>query len=206
MEALAGGSIGEIVAGGGAVVLSIIALAGMLPAALTAVATIAVGSALFFEGAAVATSYRELLHRVAGGTTEALEFGGGMTAESLGGLAGVALGILALVGVAPTVLLSVAAIVLGAAILLGAGVTGRLNDLQVAQSADETRRLVAREAVAAATGTQVLVGAGALVLGIIAVQGIAAPVLVATAMLSLGASVLFAGSALGGKVIAIRRG
>ncbi len=192
----------ETIGGAGAVVLAILALAGLLPAYLAAIATIAVGAALLFEGAAVAGRYRDLLKRVSENEIQATELGGGVSAESLGGLAGIALGILALLGVAPMALMSVAMIVLGGALLLSAGATSRLNHLQMRKNTSPMAQMVAREAVSTAAGTQVLAGAGAIVLGILAVQGIAALVLVDVAALALGASVLLSGTALGGKMIA----
>lgn len=192
----------ETIGGAGAVVLAILALAGLLPAYLAAIATIAVGAALLFEGAAVAGRYRDLLKRVSENEIQSTELGGGVSAESLGGLAGIALGILALLGVAPMALMSVAMIVLGGALLLSAGATSRLNHLRMGKNASPMAQLVAREAVSTAAGTQVLAGAGAIVLGILAVQGIASLVLVDVAALALGASVLLSGTALGGKMIA----
>jgi len=206
LEFVAGGSVAETVGGAGAVVLAILALAGILPAYLAAIATIAVGAALLFEGAAVAGRYRDLLKRVSENEIEATELGGGVSAEALGGLAGIALGILALLGVAPMALMSVAMIVLGGALLLSAGTTARLNDLHLRRTTSDTVRMIARDAVSTAAGTQVLAGAAGIVLGILALQGLASVVLIDVAALSLGASVLLTGTALGGKMMAALTG
>lgn len=198
VETLAGGSVGEIVGGGGAIILSIVALTGVMASTLTAVAVIALGVSLALEGGSIAATYRELLNRHSG-ISEELELGGGLTAESLGGLAGIALGVLALLGVATQMLLAIAALVLGAAVLLGAGVLARVNDLRMAERTEQARR-IAREAVFAATGTQVLVGIAVMVLAIVAIQGIETLTLVAVGTLCLGVSMSFAGSALGNKL------
>lgn len=199
VQTLAGGSMSEIVGGGGAIVLSIVALTGILPEALTSIAVIALGVALALEGLAVAAGYRELLSLYATGEQEA-ELGGGLTASSLAGLACVALGVLALLGLEVSGLLPIAAIVLGGGVLLGAGVTARLNDLRAARNADPAVQRVAREAIYAATGTEVLVGIAAIVLGIVALQGVMMLTLVAVATLCVGFSIAFAGSAVGSKL------
>lgn len=199
VQSLAGGSVSEMVGGGAAIILSIVALTGVLPVTLTAIGIIALGVALFLEGIAVAAGYRELIN-LRDSAGEEIELGGGLTAESLGGLAGIALGILALLGVDSTSLLAIAAIVLGGAVMLGAGVTARLNDLRVARHADPSAQRVAREAVFAATGTQLLVGIAAIVLGIVALQSETALVLVAVATLCMGFSIEFAGSAISSRL------
>ena len=199
VQSLAGGSISEMAGGGAAIILAIVALTGVMPVTLTAVGIIALGVALFLEGIAVAAGYRQLV-AIHDTTGEEIELGGGLTAESLGGLAAIALGILALLGVDPTSLLAISAIVLGAAVMFGAGVTARLNDLRVARQADPSTQRVAREAVYAASGTQLLVGIAAIVLGIVALQSATALMLVAIATLCMGFSVEFAGSAIGSKL------
>lgn len=203
VEVVAGGSLAETIGGAGAVVLAILALAGILPGYLAAVATIGVGAALLFEGASIATEFQTLRHDVATNRTEASELGGGMTAETLAGLAGVALGILSLLGIAPTTLMAVALIVSGGGLLLGSAATNRLNGLRIRGAVSDTARTVAQASVETASGAQVLVGAGGVVLGILALVGLAPATLIAVGMLSLGASVLFSGSAVGGKMLAI---
>ena len=203
VEVVAGGSLAETIGGAGAVVLAILALAGILPGPLAAVATIGVGAALLFEGASIAAEFQALRLDVVSNRTEASELGGGMTAETLAGLAGVALGILALLGLAPTTLMAVALIVFGGGLLLGSVATARLNDLKIRGEVSDTARTVARASVETASGAQILVGAGGVVLGILALVGLAPATLIAVGMLSLGASVLFSGSAVGGKMLAI---
>jgi hypothetical protein len=104
---------------------------------------------------------------------------GGSLAEAICGIGAVVLaivalaGILALIGIASLTLLSVAAIVFGAALLLGAGATASLNCLIIEHHyrAHEVARRVAGTMVSGATGSQVLVGLAAIVLGIIGLAG-----------------------------------
>jgi hypothetical protein len=203
LELVAGGSMAETIGGAAACVLAIVGLSGILPGYLAAIATVAAGAALFFEGAAIVTRYTELLEETDADRLSATALGSGMSAESLGGLAAIALGVLALVGVTSMTLMSVAVIVLGGALLLGSAATSRLNALRIARAhRDETAWLVAREALAAATGAQVLIGIAAVVLGVLAVIGIAPLILILVGLLASGFSILVSGTAVGSKMLA----
>jgi hypothetical protein len=192
--AITGGSSLEVIGGAGAVVLAIIALAGFLPLYLTSIACIAIGGALLAHGASVAARWNDTISRM-GSTMERTEVAGGLGSEVLGGCAGIVLGILALVGVMPMVLLSVAAIVLGASVLFAAPA-----EPPIARFASDRDRKIGRltfQAVEASSGTMVLAGVGAAVLGILALLRVGPPlVLSVVAMLALGGAVLLAGGAL----------
>ena len=169
---------------------------------MAAIAAILVGIALLFEGGAVGSRFSSLASETSGGRLGTLELGGGMTAEFLGGVAGIVLGILSLMGVYSMVLIPVAAIVFGGALLLGSGVTSRLNDLQIERACDrEETRHVARAAVRSATGIQVLIGLGSVVLGILAVIGIVPMILGLVALLGVGFSNMLSGSAVSGRML-----
>jgi len=188
MEFLAGGSTAEVLGGAAAVVLAILGLAGMLPVYMAAVATIAVGAALFSEAG--------------GGRIEAAEIGGGMTAEITAGLAGVTLGVLALLGAVPMTLIAIAAIVFGGSLLISSGATSRMNEAAVSSGeGNETAKAVAREAVSASAGAQVLIGLGGAVLGILALLNLNPMVLTLVAMLIIGFSILLSGTAIGGRML-----
>lgn len=203
-EVLAGESFGEALAAAGALVLAIIGLAGLYPVQLVSIATIAVSAALVLEGGAVATRFHAILAETAGGKLEASELGGGLSTEILGGAAGVVLGILALLGVVPYTLLGAAAIVLGGSVMLGSMTDVKLNAITVhGAHLSETARAVARNAVRAAAGAQALVGAGAIVLGILALLNNHAVVLTLVAMLALGGALLLAGGAIGARFLAL---
>ncbi len=192
-----GGSIVEMVGGGAAIVLGILGLAGVFPRILAAIATIAAGVGLLSVGSALAARYSEILNgEYAGG--ERVSFGGWITSEVLGGGAAVVLGILALLGLAPVTLMAVAALVLGATLMMSSGSMPRLNSYQMESRGGVTEniRTVTREALYAATGTQLLIGAAVLVLGILVLRGIDPLPLVLISMLAAGAASLLSGSAL----------
>lgn len=202
LEFLGGGSLAESLLGAAAMVLAIVALSGIEVIYLGAIATIAMGAALLFEGAAIAAEYSRLVSSVQGDTMSRMELGGGVTAESLGGIAGVALGVLAVLHVAPMTLLAVAVIVFGGTLIVATGANLRLKDLRLdGRHLDPRAHRTIRAFVAATSGTQVLVGIGAIVLGIIALQGIVPLTMVGVALLGLGAAVLLSGSALGTEML-----
>ena len=202
---LAVGTIAEGIAGIGAIVLSIIGLAGMLSQILLEIATILVGVALFFEGGAITARFSHLL-AMSKGRVDMREFGLGMTTEFLAGIAGVVLGVLALIGIYPLVLVPIAAIVFGATLLLGSGVTARLNSLWALAAEDrEVVREVTREAINASAGVQFLIGLAAIVLGILAIIGFFPLILSLAAMLVVGFSDLLSGTAIMSRITGISR-
>ena len=166
-----------------AMVLAIVGLSHVLPAMVAAVATIIIGAGLLLEGGGAGAQYRQVLSQ---GAAEP----GGMTADFLGGLAGIVLGILALFGIAAGTLLSVAVIIFGASVLLSGAAGSHLNWLfGVEAGAPES----STHRPGSLGGGQVLVGLAAVVLGILAVIGIAQMVLVLVGLLALGAGGLFGG-------------
>lgn len=192
---LTGGSSLELIGGGVAVVLAIVGLAGYLPTYMAAIATIAIGGGLLAHGAAVTARWSDAIRQAGTDRSERIEVGGGMGSEVFGGASGIVLGILALADVRPLVLLPVAAIVLGGAILLGAPAQPEIAKL----APDRDRRFgrLTYEAVEASTGAMVLVGLGAIVLGILALIDVG-PVLtlVMVSMLAVGGALLVTGGAL----------
>lgn len=202
---LISGSVAAGVAGIGAAVLAILGLTGIFPLTLVCVATIAVGVALVFRGFSVAAKFSTLLRETESPTkTQKAELGGGMTAESLGGIAGVALGILALLNVSPMILVSAATIVFGAAVLLGSGVDFRLNTIESAMDGS-TSRILAHEAVALSADLEMMVGIGAITLGILALVGLTPMTLTLVAMLGLGAVDFLSSTTTGGRLIGVLR-
>jgi len=198
-EVVLGGSAAEALVGAGAAILAIIGLANVFPGYMASIATIAVGAALFFQGGALVARYADLAHEAG-----AAEIGGGVSAEVLGGLAGMALGILALLGVLPAVLTPIAIIVFGGALLLDSAATVRLNALSSSHMSTRARELT-RGAIELASGTETLIGIGAVTLGILALVGMAPRTLVLCALLAVGATVLFTGSAVSGRMLSIFR-
>ncbi len=190
------GSLAEAMTGVGTVTVAILALANVLPLAFAAIGTIAVGAGLLFEGAAIAGRFDDLLTEAQRADLAHRFLGRGMAAESVGGVAGVVLGILALLSVDPLVLLPVAMIGFGAAFLFGTGASHDLNQFVLGDRASEERRRLTREAVTVANGGQVLLGLGALTLGILGVLSIAPLTLTLVGLLAVGAAAMLAGTAL----------
>lgn len=210
-KVLAGGSLTELVAGAAAIVLPIVGLAGVLPVSLAAVAFIAIGAALMINGGALGAETPTLLGDFkATGEGARTEFVGGASAEALGGAAVVALGILALVRVAPISLLGVAAVVAGCSMILGAGAGARLGSFRYGTAELSARqRGLLRESVRAASGADVLVGLGGIVLGILVLANAGSVgtlvTLVLVAGLALGGGLFVTGTTTGARMTALLR-
>lgn len=202
-----GGSSSETLAGAAALVLAIVGLAHIQPLFMIAITPIALGAALIFDGAVVGREYSRILARSGNGTIQNVEMGGGISSQIGGGIAAMVLGVLALVNLHPTILTPIAAIVLGATMVFSSGVNARLNALKIETSNDHVMaRRVAQEALTTATGSEVLVGTGAIVLGIVALVGFAPVTLTLVAMLALGSAILLSGSAVIGKMLSVFAG
>jgi hypothetical protein len=203
-KTITGGSTLEIIAGAGAVVLGILGLADVLPTLFVIISIIAVGGGLMLAGGSIAAKYRDLLGSSERRSSSTLaETGGGITAETIGGAAGVALGILALVGIEPATLMSVAIIVLGGALMFGAGATRRLSNVLVETSrAPMHKQRVANESVKGAAAMQVIAGLAAAALGILTLVDIGGQVTLSlVAVIILGGGLLLSGLAVGGKMV-----
>ncbi len=192
----------ESITGAIAVVLAILGLIGVLPGVFAAVSTIAVGVALAVAGSALAAHYARTL----GGNElvyERHEGERGMRMEALASVGGVVLGILALIGVSPITLLAIAAIVLGGALLMVGGSAARVESLSRSQVAAGTRHVPLEHAPYVATGSDLLVGVGAIVLGILGLSGHAPQTLTLIAMLGIGAAVLLNGSTIAARLFGL---
>lgn len=166
----------------GALVLAIIGLAGVLPNLMASIATIVIGADLLAEGCAIGARYR---HRFAQSAVQAhgLQGTGYLAGEFIGGTAGIVLGILALFRADPTPMLAVAVLVFGATLLISGAATR--SQWFVATQAEGAPREVA---AASAPSGHMLVGLGAVVLGILAVIGLVPMTLILVGLLSLGAA------------------
>jgi hypothetical protein len=206
IETLLGGTVGGGIIAVAGVVLAIIGLAGVYPRWLLGVATIAVGVSFLIEGAAIATRLSDLLHEATEGRVQMSELGGGVTGETLAGIAGIVLGVLGILNVLPSVLLPVAAIVYGGGLVIGAGANVRISELAVFHREEYpmVRRII-RQAVLATTGLQVLVGLGAVALGIIALAGEYPFALSLVAMLAVAGAFLLSNTAIAGRMVSVLR-
>lgn len=210
-----GGAAVEAVGGLAVIVLSILGLAGLGTTLLSAIAGIVFGIALLTEGASIATEYTNLYNMQSAGVVGATELGGGMTVEILGGGAAIVLGILAVLKVAPDVLLPALVIAGGTSLILAAGTLQRLNNLKLmAARTPDVAQHIMRAATSGATAAQVLAGAAAIVLGIVALASMKATATAATVaglstaqvvtlvgLLVLGASIMLSGGSLAGRLL-----
>jgi hypothetical protein len=205
-EVILGGALAETITGAGVVVVSIIGLAGFMPMIMLPIAIMGLGLSFLFEGGAVSSRLSNLLSEASEGRVDIAELGGGLSSEFVAGFGGITLGILSLVGVVPMVLVPIAAIAYGGALVIGSGVKFRVNHLTI-NDRNEHRlvREVAREALIAASGVEILVGMGAIALGILGILRILTVELSLVAILSVGGIVLFSGTALGGRMLSLFR-
>lgn len=179
----------EALLGIGALTLSIIGLAHVVPEILLAVSAIIVGTAVLFESGALAARYAYF-------TAESeRRRKGWVGAIFFGGTSGITLGILGLIGFVPMVLVPVASMTLGASLLLGSGLNARVNALEVSRSEEHGLHLpTASETMPIAFGVQGLVGLGVIGLGLLALAGLNPVVLSLVAMFSIGGAVLMDGA------------
>lgn len=201
-EAVGAGSATEAIGGAAAVVLAIIGLAGGLPAAMMSIATIVLGGAILLDSAAITARYQRLVRDTWGTETRITkaEVGTGLSAEALAGIAGIVLGILALLGSMPEALCAVALIVFGGGLMLGSMARRQYNATAVTHyggGASHTAMRALDEATTVAAGGDVLIGVGAVVLGILSLLGIYPLTLVLVGFLGVGGAVMLGGTVLG---------
>jgi hypothetical protein len=181
-------SIAEAIGGIAAVILAVIGLAGILPNLLASIVTIVIGAGILVEGWAIGSSCRQLSPA---GTAPGQDRGlsGTLTAEFLGGIAGIVLGILALFRMVPDTLLAVALLVFGATLLLSSLAASQAFWRSNSVTSGSTQSWWAGATPTAHSG-QMLVGLGAVVLGILAVIGLTPMTLILVGQLSLAAVML----------------
>lgn len=200
-----GNTVAEALVGLGALALAIIGLAHVYPWLLASVATIALGAAFVFESGDVGRRFAVLASEERDVTPETLNAWGGMTAGFLSGCAGIALGVLSILGIVPHTLVPIAIIVYGTALVMDNGTRSSLSELENERSgAGEFSQAIARESASALSGIQMLVGLGAITLGILAIIKIVPVTLSLVALLAVGAALLMAGS-LVSRFVAFRR-
>ncbi len=190
-------SIGATVGGLALIVLGILALDKVAAPILISVGVIVAGVIFLIESVALSSTLVRSF-KAEGGTAAVSQISAGMNASMLGGITGVVLGILGILGVASVTLTAVAVIVFGGAALLDYPARTHMRALQMAaQGSDDATRL----AMAFASSTNmsgVLVSAGLITLGILALAGTAGEVLVAVSLLGLGTYVFLEGTSLVG--------
>jgi len=200
LETIAGGNTAEALLGAAIVVLIILSLLSILPMTLLSISVIAAGVGLLFQGAAITGKYSQLLSIQETGNLQNLNLQNNTSVEMFTGCAGIALGILSLLGLAPELLTAISAIVLGCGLAISSKSVSRLNRIKIMYSgADKNAQHIARGAVEGAATAHILIGLGAIVLGILSIIGISPSVLTMVALLAIGVATLLSGMAVGGK-------
>lgn len=191
--AFAGGSSLETLGGVAAIILGILGFSTS-PFYMASAATIAIGIALFAQGAAGMARWRDTLHRLEGSAYDRQELLSGLSTEFFAGFVGVVLGVLALLDVKPLVMLPVACMVFGSAMFLGGSAAPDLVYLTPDRNPKVAHATYG--AVQTSAGVMVLVGLAACTLGILGVLSIG-PILTKTlvALIAIGAAIAFAGGA-----------
>jgi hypothetical protein len=209
-EAAAYGGLIDAIGGVATIVLAIVALAGAHPETIIPITVIVFAAALLIQGGAILSEYASMIFPAGAGSASAEQFGGGgVSAVFLVGAAGIVLGVLALLDIAAATLTSVAIIAFGSALVLSANSVRHLYMMQASAGSLGAPRMggeiLAAEMASGSAGVQTLAGIAAIVLGLLAVAGHNSNVLIASALIVLGATVILTGSTLGGLVMGFMR-
>lgn len=213
MGIIAGGAGMKTIGGIAVAVLAILAIIGLIPAVLTAIAGIVFGAAMLLEGISIGAEYNKIARWVADTEAERVEVSGGTGVEMLVGIAAIAMGILSLIGIAAPILIPALIITGGVGLILSAGTLQRLDDLRLITigPTSVSARRVAHESMVGGTMSDVLGGIAAMVLGILSLVMIAPMaaegmgILPQVGMLVLGVASAIAGGALTGKSTTLYR-
>jgi hypothetical protein len=194
------GLLSEGAAGIAAIVLAVIALAGISAPTLAAIVTIVIGVGLMVQAFnSVAESSRVMPAGMAASVPPA-EIGGEVMVDCLTGVTGIVLGVLALVGINAPHLVPAALIVFGGALLLGGTIKMRPKSAPLANTAAGQVQIVTSQGSGAAGGMEVLVGIAAIVLGILSLIFMSSWVLVLVGFIAVGAALLMVSATFSGAV------
>jgi hypothetical protein len=175
-EVVAGSSTLVSLAGIAAIVLVILSYIGVLRFAMAAVATIVIGGGLLAQGLALSRRHKEIRSELAaaGNAKAADGIGSGATVEIVAGIIGVVLGIIALAGGSPRAMMAISLIAFGFALIMVGPLANRLDELNAVSSRAEGVPLDgSHKTVRTTSGMDVLVGIAAVILGILALIGLA---------------------------------
>jgi hypothetical protein len=193
------GGFADAVGGIATVILAIVALSGVNPGVLVPAAVIVFGVALLVQGGTMLSEHARVVFP-AGGVGSMEQFrGGDLSVLFLVGIGGIVLGILAMLGIAAATLTGVSVIAFGAGLILSAN---SVRELHVVRPAGMSgHEMIAGEMASGSAGVQLLAGMTAVVLGILAVCGVNPSVLMLSALIVLGGSVVLSGGTLSGMVL-----
>jgi hypothetical protein len=178
------GSEAVATVGSAGAVPAIVGLAGALPHLLAQVGVIVVGASFVAVQGSAAARYGAALSREERSQLHALPTGAAVTSEFVGGMTAALLGLLSLLGVAPLLLLAIAVILLGAVEIATGRSIGRITHMLI-EAADVSPRVkaLALESAGASPGAVLLIGMGAVALGMLAI-------VLSTSTLALGLGIL----------------
>jgi hypothetical protein len=195
VEAEPFGLLTEGAAGIAAIVLAIIALAGIAAAALGSITAIIIGVGLMvqaFNAAAEVSREFSAGETAVAAAGRGVELGGEVMIDIAAGLAGIVLGILGLVGVNAPQLIPAALIVFGGALILSGAIAaqGRASTTTTGSGAP-----------VAMSGLQMLVGFAAAILGILSLISASSWVLVLAGFIVVGAALLIVSATFSAAVV-----
>lgn len=190
------GLLSEGAAGIAAIVLAVIALAGISAPVLAAIIAIVIGVGLMVQAFNSAAENSKM----AGLAAASQEVGGEAMVDILTGITGIVLGILALVGINAVHLVPSALIVFGGALMLGGFMQMRPRAAPIASTAAGQVQIVSHQGSAAAGGMEVMVGIAAIVLGILSLIFMTSWILVLVGFIAVGAALLMVSATFSGAV------
>lgn len=194
------GLLSEGAAGIAAIVLAVIALAGISAPILAAIITIVIGVGLMVQAFNSAAEGSKTMSAGLPANGRMHDIGGEVMVDCLSGITGIVLGVLALVGINAPHLIPVALIVFGGALLLAGAIAMRPNTASVASAAPGQVQIVAYQGSAAAGGMEIMVGIAAIVLGILSLIFMTSWVLVLVGFIAVGVALLMVSATFSGAV------
>ena len=194
------GLLTEGAAGIAVIVLTVLALAGISAEALASIAAIVIGVGLVVQAFNSAAEAARVMPANTAVSQQGVALGGEVMVDCLSGLTGIVLGILALVGINGAHLLPAALIVFGGSLLLNGAISMRPRTFPLGSARAETQ-FVSYEGPAAASGAEVLIGLGAIVLGILSLMLVPSSLLVLVGFLAVGAALLLVSASFAGAVL-----
>lgn len=212
-ETAAYGGVIDAIGGIATIILAIVALSGVNAPLLASIATIVFGAALIVQAGTMLSEYSQIMFPAGSRTVSAEGFGGGsLSIVFLAGAAGIVLGVLSLLGIAPSVLTPISAIAFGSALVLSSNAVWQLHVLgqeslkSRGQMGGGAGEMLASEMAFGSAGIQALSGLAVIVLGILALVGMANDLtLNLVALLVLGATVVFTGGSLSATLLSFMR-
>jgi hypothetical protein len=195
------GLLTEGAAGIAAIVLAVIALAGVSTGALASITTIIIGVALmvqaFNTAAEVGKAHSASASDAAPTAVDlSMGFGGEIMIYIAAGLTGIILGILGLVGIHTGYLLAAALIVFGAALILSSATANQAVTIGTGFGS----RPQVNHSAGAVSGLEVMIGFAAIVLGILSLVLASTSVLILVGFIAVGAALLMVSASFSGAV------